>query len=128
MTPGLNQDRVHATPEAAIAEVLDTLERAREFLLDPNPQNIDCCRVTMAQCAERMAEVAHDPNLASLTEERLMASMKPVQDELRRISALLGSAAAFHRDVLQVMRGASPAPVIPMDAHVEKVRRVHVFG
>lgn len=117
--------------ERAAVNVLDLLRRAREFLLDPTPQNIDCCRILMARCAEDMTGMARDPELASGHGEGFKAIIRQVQNELGAIAELLASAARFRRDALKIMRAAAksldavekPAEKIP-----GKVHRVHVLG
>lgn len=127
MKPGPGQDQ----PDQLIAGVLDSLRGAREFLLDPSPQNIDCCRMIMGQCAERMAGLVQCPQLASYAGENFANSIRLVRDELSTIAGLLTSAATFRRDLLRAMRGAVQA-AIPIDNPSQKhpaakVRRVHVL-
>ncbi|HTA44380.1 MAG TPA: hypothetical protein VK789_18150 [Bryobacteraceae bacterium] len=112
-----------ASPEQAIAGILDSLRRAREFLLDPSPQNIDCCGMMLGQCANRMAGLLGNPELTSGTEN----SMALVRTELNAIAGLLASAATFRRDLLKVMRAAASPLAIPGDTTSQKAQRVHVL-
>ena len=113
-----------ASPQRVIAEILDSLRRSREFLLDPNPQNIDCCGMMMGQCANRMARLLDAPGLTP----RMENSMVLVRTELNAIAGLLSSAATFRRDLLKVMRAAAGPIAVPADTiPSEKAQRVHVL-
>ncbi len=81
----------------------------------------------MAQCAERMARLGQNPEIASGDTEGFAASIRQVRDELAAISGLLASAARFRRGLLQAMRGAAEEPAAAVDNPPEKVRRLHVL-
>lgn len=131
MISGVNQNPQQPNRETVVAEVLDLLRRSREFLLDPTPQNVDCCRMIMAQCAGRLEGIAHDPESNPQAREAFAASIHLVREELRRIAGLLAAAARFRHDLVEVMRVAEPAPAIPsepLEAEApEKARRVQVL-
>lgn len=111
------------TAEREIAEILESLRRSREFLLDPSPQNIDCCGMMAGHCATRMARLLETPELASGAGK----SLDLVRGEINAISALLTSAASFRRELLSVMRAAAPSSAI-QNPPSEKAQSVHVLG
>ncbi|HXJ41515.1 MAG TPA: hypothetical protein VNH18_19710 [Bryobacteraceae bacterium] len=113
-------------PDRLILNVLDSLKRARALLLDPAPQNIDCCRMIVAQCVHGMTELVNDTRPE--TRGHSITSVRLVRDELHSIAALLESAADFRRDILRVMTAAAPAPVIPMGTPGKKAPGVQLLG
>ena len=129
------------SPDQSIADVLESLQRSRELLLDPSPQNIDYCRMVMGQCTERLTEFTQDPEFAAHSSDIFVADVRRIRMELASIAGLLTAAAAFRRGMLQAMRSATviaapampaisratPAPVIPIDTAGEKARRVHIL-
>jgi hypothetical protein len=127
MTPGSYASA--PDPNQVIAGVLDSLRQSRTLLLDPCPQNIDCCRVAIAQCVNKVGNLM-EGDRAAWNGRDLKASLLQVRGELGAIAKLLDSAAAFRRDMLKVISGASRrSHVIEIDAIPdEKARRVHVLG
>lgn len=62
-------------------------------------------------------------------DRELKLSLLLVRTELGAIAKLLDSAAAFHRDLLKVISGATPCQVVEINAPADqKARRVHVLG
>jgi hypothetical protein len=125
MKPEMNSE---TNPDQLIADSLESLRQCRLLLLDPSPQSIDYCRIVMAQCTERIEGLIRDPNLVLSTNGAFTSSLRLIRRELGAIAGLLESAAAFRRDMLRVTCGATPAPVVPIDAPGIKARRVHVLG
>ena len=116
-------------PNQVIAGVLDSLRQSRALLLDPCPQNIDCCRAAIAQCVNKVGTLMEGDRGAWKSRD-LKVSLLQVRGELSAIAALLDSAAAFRRDMLKVISGATHRPhVIEIDTIPDqKARRVHVLG
>lgn len=116
-----------ASPEQSIASVLDSLRRARVFLLDPGPRNIDCCRMIMAQCAEQTRDLIRNAAILRSAGRDFRESIELMRKELGVITALLASAAGYRRGMLQAMRAAAgPAAELPGNC-AEKAQRVHVL-
>lgn len=113
-----------ASAEQAIAGVVESLCRARQFLLDPSPRNIDCSRILMAQCAGQLASVIECSRSGG---ESLRESIGLVRRELGTIASLLASAASYRRGLLNAMRAAAGAEMMVSDNGSEKVQRVHVL-
>ena len=116
-----------ANPEQEIAQILETLRRSREFLLDPSPQNIDYCGMMASQCATRMARLLEKPELAMGAGK----SLDLVRSEINAITDLLASAATFRRNLLGVMHAAA-LPITTtanpsLEEASEKARSVHVL-
>lgn len=134
MRPGVDPE----SPDTArlIAEMLASLRRSRDFLLDPTPQNIDCCRMILGRCADQLGPLAGNPTIAARAARDNASSFQLARKELSSIAGLLGSAATFRRDLLQAMRAAADIPAIVIDASAqhhppqdpEKVQRLHVLG
>jgi hypothetical protein len=122
-------------PDQSIAQVLEKLKQARRLLLDPSPQNVDCCQALVYQCFEQAASLLKDPHVRSLATESLISQIRAIQEELNSIARLLDSAATFRRDLLRVISKVTPAETAtePAEAAVngageEKARRLHRRG
>jgi hypothetical protein len=116
-------------PNQVIAGVLDSLRQSRGLLLDPCPQNIDSCRVAIAHCVSKVG-ILIEGDRAAWKNPDLKTSLLQVRAELGAIAKLLDSAAAFRRDMLTAISGATRRPpIVEIDSVPDqKARRVHVLG
>jgi hypothetical protein len=128
---------MNASPDSdrLIVHVLDSLKRARRLLLDPSPQNLDCCQALVSQCVEQIAGLSKDRGVKVHATQRLTSQVRQIQQELNSIARLLDSAAAFRRDLLRVISKATQGATAPeqtgiaqIDTEEEKARRLHVPG
>jgi hypothetical protein len=116
------------SPDQVIAGVLDSLRQSRVLLHDPCPRNIDRCRLVITQCVHRVGKLL-EGDRSTWNSPTLKASLVQVRGELSAIAKLLDSAAAFRRDMLKVISGATRPQVVKIDAIPDqKARRVHVLG
>jgi hypothetical protein len=121
MTPGTD-------PSPVIAGVLDTLRQARSLLLDPSPQNIDVCRLSVFQCVHKLV-AAMEGDRSDWQKKELTNLLLDMRSELSSISDLLDSAAAFRRNMLHRAPHSTRDLAADIDpAATQTVRRVHVLG
>jgi hypothetical protein len=130
MTPGFfPEDAMHEkeSPNQVMAGVLSSLRQSRALLLDPSPQNIDCCRMAVSQCVQKVGHLVASDR-ATWNARELQPSLLLVQTELTAIAGLLDSAAVFRRDMMRTISVASLPKVVEIDSAPQKVRHVHVLG
>lgn len=115
-------------PREVIEAVLHALRRSRDLLLDPSPGNIDCCRIAMSQCISPVSGLMQSDR-SQWNGPELRQCLLQIRAELRAISNLLDSAAAFRRGMLTAICAADRSHVTPPDSgEVQTVRGVHVLG
>ena len=115
-------------PTEVITGVVDSLRQSRELLLDPSPRNVDCCRVAIAQCIQKVAGLM-EGDRSRWNKHELRPPLLQIRGELGALSNLLNSAAAFRRGMLTAVSAAERPRAISADAgDVQTVPHVHLLG
>ncbi len=121
MTPGTD-------PSPVIAGVLETLRQARRLLLDPSPQNIDVCRLSIFQCVHKLV-TAMEGDRSAWPKTELTNLLLDMRSELSAIADLLDSAAAFRRNMLIHVPRSTRTLAIDIDpSATQTVSRLHMLG